>query len=1057
MRFTGWAYVFVVFLFGSCGVDVPGPVSEALQQIPKEIDFNEHVKPIISDRCFACHGPDQKKLEAGLRLDLEESAKGELPENSNHYAIVPGRPGASTLIERIMSADPELMMPPPDSKLNLSDVEKAILLRWIEQGAEYKPHWAFIEPEKLEIPENYEGQPIDFFIEKRLNSLGLGKSPRAKKEILLRRVSFDLTGMPPTLQEMDAFLTDKSVDAYEEMVDRMLASPRYGEHMAAGWMDLARYADTHGYTVDRFRDMSPWRDWVIQAFNKNMPYDQFVTWQLAGDLLPDASHEQILATGFNRNHQQNMEGGIVPEEFRVEYVADRTHTLGTAFLGLTLECARCHDHKYDPVSQKEYYQLFSFFNNVNEAGQISFDNATPVPTLLLSAANTNQKIDSLREQIINLENEIEKYYKDNSRSDFTNPKPVSKKRYPSGMVGYFDLDDAAIYNKLNRRQKGTMRQQHVQDKLTPDLVEGKYGRALLLDGDAWLDLGGVGAFDRYQPFSVGLWINIPASMENGVIFHKGEGALLYNFRGFHVAVKNNKLELLMARTMPENAIVEYAGNVPRDKWIHLMLTHDGSGKADGLRIYLNGKEQVTEVENDNLYKSILFGREKEPGIQIGARWRGVGAKNATVDEIVIFDRQLADLEIKQVHDPEIFSDYFEREDFDGSSIEEFNQYYLFNDHACNKLRSTLEERRKKLCVVVDTLSEVMVMNELPKPRNTHILERGLYDNYGDQVEAGTPSILLDMDDTFAKNRLGLARWLFDERHPTTARVTVNRIWQQFFGRGLVLTSEDFGNQGRRPSHTGLLDWLAVEFRESGWDIRHLIKKIVMSDAYRQSSIAPEELFAKDPENKWLARGPTVRLTAEMMRDNVLQASGLLVEKLGGPSVYPYQPEDLWRINGGTYQMSENDGRYRRSLYTIWKRTVPHPTQAIFDAPSRSICTARRQETSTPLQALVLLNDPLYLECAIVLGVEIASEEQLKNGIETAFRKLTGRRPSQNELDILTDLQRSEESKFIEHTEKAKGWLVKDSEIIDSDRRAFLASCAVVASTIMNADATMIKR
>lgn len=1064
-------YLFsLMLLLVGCGQSLPDEIAAAAESLPEQLDFNIHVKPILSDRCFACHGPDQAKRKADLRLDVAEAAYAELPESPGKRAIKPGSLKGSEAFQRIISTDPEAMMPPPDSELKLSAREKAILARWIKAGAEYKPHWAFIPPTQTEVPKTkYPDQvrnEIDAFILKKLEQKGWEPSPEADKETLLRRVSLDLTGLPPSVAEMDKFLADKTPEAYEKAVDRLLASTHYGERMATDWMDLARFADTHGYTVDRFRDMSPWRNWVIEAFNKNMPYDQFVIWQLAGDLLPDATSEQILATGFNRNHQQNMEGGIVEEEFRVEYVADRTNTLGKAFMGLTMECARCHDHKYDPISQKNYYQLYSFFNNVPEAGQISWDNATPVPTMLLS----NEKVDSIRhflqQEIADKEQEIVAWEAEN-RTGFEKwltdirPKTALTKEFPTGVVAHFPLDNASLSNALSPAEQGRMKTQLVGTE--PNLVAGYQQQGLQLDGDAWLDLGSVGAFERTDPFTIGIWVKLPASLKNGVIFHKGDGAALYNWRGFHLALKDNRLEVLMAHTAPSNAIIEYGPDLPRDQFIHLALTYDGSSTAKGLRVFLNGRELETTVEQDHLYKTILFssGGQNEKGIQIGARWRGIGIKGAVVDNITVIKREITLLEMLQLANPVAYRELLQKP-VENLSKEErlaWQQFYFRQVLPGAKPRiQELQKLRQTVNEVTDTLQEIMIMQEKEKPRQAYILNRGQYDDYGEEVFPNTPENILPFPDDLPQNRLGLAQWLFREDHPLTARVTINRLWQQCFGQGLVRTTEDFGNQGELPSHPELLDWLAISLRESGWDVKAMLKKIVLSATYRQSSIPTPELARDDPPNKWLARGPSRRLSAEMLRDNALAASGLLSDKIGGPSVKPYQPEGLWRINGGNYQAGKGDQLYRRSLYTFWKRTVPHPTQATFDAPARDNCTVRRQKTNTPLQALVLLNDPVYLEAARVLGQRISYLDKPAEGIQLAFRLLTGRKANPEELELLLELREKEEQKFRKNPEKMQGWLQagvakKDNSI----PQPLLAANTVVASTIMNADAAIIKR
>ena len=1060
---------FFLWCFTACSSEVPTEIAQEMANVPKKLDYNIHVKPILSDRCFACHGNDNAKQQASLRLDIADNAYGELTENPGKYAIVPKKIGKSEVFHRIISTDPEVLMPSPESNLVLSNYEKAVLIKWIKEGAEYKPHWSFLPPKKAATPtvqqSDWINNPIDHFVLNNLENKGWQPAETADKETLLRRVTFDLTGLPPTLTEIDNFIADNSPNAFEKAIDRLLASPHYGERMAVDWLDLARFADTHGYTVDRYRDMSPWRDWVIQAFNENMPYDQFVTWQLAGDMLPNASKEQILATGFNRNHPQNMEGGIVPEEFRVEYVADRTNTLGAAFLGLTMECARCHDHKYDPISQKEYFQLYSFFNNVKEAGQISFNNATPVPTMLLTneeqeatLAFINKKITTQETAITQFESTIREEFNEWLANGRLQERIIGN--FPKGMTAHFNLNNESIHNRLNPRQKGKMKQQHAAS-VPLNLAKGRKGKGLLLDGDAWLDLEAVGAFNRTMPFSVGIWVKLPKDLKNGVIFHKGDGAALYNFRGYHLALKGNRLEILMAHTEPYNAIIKYGEDLPREEWIQLTLTYDGSSQAKGLKTYLNGQELVTTTDQDHLYKDIIFKTKKEAGLQIGARWRGIGIKGAVADDITVFNRTLTQPSVLHLVNKESAQALFKKPVAVLNEQEKIGLKDWFvqaKKRKYHQLLTQLQKERTTLNQTVDTISEIMVMREMEQPRPSFVLERGAYDAHGEQVFPNTPESILPMRDDLPKNRLGLAQWLMEEQNPLTARVAINRIWQQFFGQGLVKTSNDFGFQGELPSHPKLLDWLAVDFQEKGWDVKAIIKKIVLSATYQQSSKTTPEIAAADKANKWLARGPTIRLTAEMVRDNALAASDLLVKKIGGKSVKPYQPEGLWKVNGGKYTPDEGENLYRRSIYTFWKRSIPNPTQATFDAPDRSNCTIQRQKTSTPLQALIMLNDPTFTEAAKVIGEQISTIENPSIGIATAFKKLTGRQPTEDELQVLLELQQAEYQNFKVKPKKIKGWLSQGAyQLVKNIEPARIAANTIVASTIINADATIVKR
>ena len=1069
MRYNPIFLLLFSIVIASCSTDIPEDVSKEYNKLPSVLDFNLHVKPILSDKCFLCHGPDKASQKAGLHLDEAKAAYARLA-NSGNYAITPGNLNKSEVFHRIVSDDPDYKMPDPESNLELTAYEKAVIIKWIEDGAEYKPHWSFIKPVKQKPPKIKNEQKainfIDNFVIKKLEANNLELSKEADKEILLRRLSFDLTGLPPTTDEINAFLLDKSENAYEKQVDRLLASVHYGEKMAADWMDVARFADTHGYTVDRYRDMSPWRDWVIKTFNDNMPYDKFILWQIAGDLLPSPTKEQVLATAFNRIHPQNMEGGIIPEEFRVEYVLDRVNTSGQAFMALTVGCAKCHDHKYDPISQKEYYEMSAFFNNVNEAGQISWDDAMPVPTMLNTTDQQDEILKFLLDQVQQKEEQADSV-SNREQKAFENwlsegkYKYVVKTKYPKSAIAHFEFENERLVNRLNSSQIGKMEQIGSSNEKA-QFGEGKSGDGLELDGDAWFDTEGVGSFRKSEPFSISINVNLPDDIENGVIFHTGDGAAIYCFKGFHLALADNKLQLLMAHTAPDNAIIEHtAQEVPRNTWINLTMTYDGSGKASGLKIFQDGEELETEIEIDNLYKDIHFKRKQEPGIQVGARWRGKGIGGATVDDLMIFDTELSTLEIIQITDRKQFVEILSKqaEELTPTEAALLQTYFLYNySGEYQKMQLELQAARAIYSDSLENVQELMVMKEMPENRKTFVLERGVYSEYGDEVSANTPNAILPMPQDLPRDRLGFAHWLIHRDHPLTARVTVNRIWQNYFGQGLVKTTEDFGNQGAMPSHPHLLDWLAVEFMEMRWDLKKLQKLIVMSTAYRQSSLASRELLELDPENALLARGPAVRLTAEMIRDNALMASGLLNSKIGGKSVHPYQPKDLWKVNNAKYVQDTGDKLYRRSMYTIWKRSVPHPTLATFDAPDRSECAVRRQKTNTPLQALVLLNDPIFVETSKVMGEQITNSQNPKDGISEVFMKLTGRKPNESEMSILLELQQAEYEKFKDREDKTIGWLeageYKVSNTYDKNR---LAANAVVASAIMNSDATITKR
>ncbi|WAC13792.1 DUF1553 domain-containing protein [Dyadobacter pollutisoli] len=1065
-------WTFTTCLFWSCSPELPEDVAVAMKELPNKLDYNRHVKPVLSDKCFACHGPDKAKQKGGLRLDLPEFALEMHSKNSGRAAIDPGDLADSEFFHRIISSDPEYIMPTPESHLSLTAREKAALIKWIEDGAEYKPHWAFVKPEKTDLPKishsNLAVNPIDHFIFQKLEEENLHPSAQAEKALLLRRLSLDLTGLPPTLEETDAFLKDNASNAYEKQVDRLLASPHYGEKMAVDWLDLARFADSHGYTVDRLRDMSPYRDWVIGAFNKNMHYDQFIHWQLAGDLMAHPTRDMVIATAFNRNHQQNMEGGVIEEEFQAEYVVDRTNTFGDAFMGISVGCAKCHDHKYDPITQKNYYELFSFFNNVKEAGQISWNDALPTPTLMLPSPEQERMLRFINANIKIQEKKLSESQREaiSGFSDWLkkgNHKLLAKQNIPhTGLQAQYTFDKGSLQNKANPKERGTMKRESGQAGGDPEFEKTADREALLLNGDVFLDLNQAGVFRKSEPFTIGIWVNVPANLKEGVILHKSQAERLYNFRGYHLYLKNDRLELNMAHTAPSNAITRVTTMpVPRNKWIQLTVTYDGSSKASGLKLYMDGAEAAMETTMDQLTKDILFKFSVEPGLQIGAWWRGLGFTGGKVDDIVVYNRALTPFETGILARKTNWSAITAKMTSQLSPTETaaLRDYYLSAiSPETNLARKNLQIARTAQADSTERIPELMVMQEMPKPKQTHILLRGNYDAPGEKVFPATPQSILAFPKNLPKNRYGLAQWLTHPDNPLTARVEVNRLWQNFFGAGIVKTTEDFGNQGEMPSHPELLDWLAVTFRESGWDIKKMNKLIVMSATYRQDSRTSKDVRDKDPENRLYARGPANRLSAEMIRDNALMASGLLNKKIGGKSVKPYQPDGLWSINNTSYDPDSGDAVYRRSLYVIVKRSVPNPTLATFDATTRSYCVVRRQKTNTPLQALVTLNDPTFIEAAKVMGEQMTRIADPRAAITVAYRRLTGKKPPSKELNLLVRLQKVEKEKFSKNPEKARGWLTSGQfKVTSKIDPAMVAANSVVASTILNSDASLTKR
>lgn len=1068
------------------------PRAPQVAGLPDVVDFNFHVRPILSDRCFKCHGPDDRTRKAGLRLDTKNGPFAKL--ESGHYAVVPGSTRRSELVRRILSTDPQVMMPAPESHLVIDDYERAVLVRWIEQGARWKPYWAFLPPVKPAVPSVADARPgrheIDAFVVSSLEPHGVSPAPEASRETLIRRATFDLTGLPPTLAEIDAFVTDTSPGAWETVVDRLLASLAHGERMASEWLDLARFADSHGYQDDGMRDMSPWRDWVIAAFNRNLPFDQFITWQLAGDLLPGATDEQILATAFNRNHMQSQEGGIVPEEYRTEYVVDRVNTFGRAFLGVSVECARCHDHKYDPVLQKEYFQLYAFFNSVNETGQIPYS-GIPSPTLVLKDDAARAKLAALAAAIgpLAAEADVNAPRYDAAYSAWLQrlaTVPAERRIEPRGLVVHLPLEGSVQTMVTEGKEKKRVPKVIFANAIgkpaslggdrdrVPVTIDGRVGLAQRLVGDSFIEIDRpVGAFERNHPFSFAIWYRLEKDTAAGpLVTHSG--GLFDGNRGYELVIhKGGTLSAALHHVFPDNSIeIETTAPLGANAWHHVAVTYDGSSRAAGLRLFLDGAPAATRVVVDHLERSILHAGDRKNwmgphALRIGRR-HDETLSDVSVDEFRLYDRDLTPLEVAGIAgaaDPlgEILrTAAADRTAAARAALRE--EYVRRHVPAREGVVARLAALRGEENTLLTSLPEVMVMRELPQPRPTFVLARGAYDAPTTRVEPGVPPSILPFPAALPKNRLGLAKWLLDPRHPLTSRVIVNRTWAMFFGNGIVATPEDFGSQGQLPSHPELLDWLATTFVESGWNLKALERRILLSATYRQSSIASATLREEDPANRWLARGPSYRRTAEQIRDNALAVSGLLVSRIGGRSVYPYQPPGLWEElatrNATTYTQGHGDDLHRRSLYSVWKRSTPPPAAISFDAPERLYCVARRQRTSTPLQALVLLNDPQYLEAARVLG-----ERMVRDGgrtpserIAMGFRLVTGRRPEARELALLEALQAAECASFTARPRAARAMLAvgehpRDQSLDPGDA----ASYAVVASTMLSMDEALNKR
>ena len=1092
----------------------------------RKIDFNQQIKPILSDRCFKCHGPDKSKVDAELQLTSFEAATALLP--SGKRAIVPFNTKESELVRRIMSEDPHELMPSPKSNLQLTAEEKKLLIQWIAEGAVYQDHWAFIPPFRYPSPliinKNWVKTPIDDYILQKLEEKGLKPNDEATKEVIIRRLTFDLTGLPPSVEEVQTFIRDASPNAYERLVDRLLASPHFGERMALEWLDVARYADSHGYQDDGMRNTYPYRDWVIRAFNQNLSYDKFTTWQLAGDLLPNPTLDQLIATCFNRNHQQSQEGGVVPEEYRVEYVSDRVATFGKAFLGLTTECAKCHTHKYDPIDHKDYYGLFAFFNQNNESGIVPY-NGEASPTVLLPTPAAQKKLDSLRSlmephlKAIKMtdpyKEDLEKWLLKINQSDF------SSVREPVGRVLYLNFEkiDTTLIGdmitpptkaELERRakeleksksdstikikppgkfsgflnmEKGDSTVKAVRfsgdkDKF-PVLVAGKKGQGISFRGEAGIEAGKALSYDRFQPFSVSIWVKLNKQGEEGPIFNKANSEE-EGFRGWACKLnKNGTLSFQFAHVLPDNAIdFVTIDTLKVGEWTHIALTYDGSSKASGIRFWLNGKIPKYKLLVDNLQKSLVFARFN---VIRGTRNFTLGSnsprtmQHMDMDELEIYKRTLSELEVMALYQdqPDLISQVIRNKTRSDQEQEQLLSYFLLRGYQSDVKRSqdSLISLRSQENYIATNEEEVMIMTDRSEYRKTFILDRGAYDAPTKiEVAPNTiPKIFPFDEDKYPKNRLGLAQWLLDEKNPLFARVAVNRFWQMLFGKGLVLTQEDFGNQGSFPTHLELLDYLALNFREKNWDVKAFLKEIVLSATYRQSSYTSVMAKEVDVSNDLYSRYPAHRLPAELVRDNALAASGLLVPQIGGPSVHPYQPEGLWEAlatrNATRYIQNHGDSLYRRSLYTIWKRSSPPPSMLNFDATDRSYCAVRRQKTASPLQALVLMNDPQFVEAARILAEKMQRIPKAYGNISTesdrlmyCFQALTSRQPRKEELRILTELYENQRTYFKENEEKAIALLqVGEFERDKQLDPAITAAYTIVASTIMNFDEFLVIR
>lgn len=1043
----------VLAVAGSCIIEQ----GVAGEQLSSPLSYNRNIRPILSDKCYFCHGPDPEYREAGLRLDTAEGSLDVIESGD--------------FLDRIQNDDPDLMMPPPYSKLSLSSNEKARLAKWVDAGAKYEKHWSFEElPESVPMPEvkdqSWSRKDFDRFVLARLEREALTPTAEAAPIRWLRRATLHLTGLPPTLEEINAFEASVRSDgeaAYDSAVDRLLSSPAYGEHMAVAWLDAARYADSYGYQSDQLNTQWPYRDWVVRAFNDNLPYDEFLTWQLAGDLLENPTPDQRLATAFNRLHRLTNEGGAVYEEWRIENVADRVHTFGTAILGLTMECSRCHDHKYDPITMRDYYSLSAFFNSIDENGVYDSSSKVPSPTMVLPTQEQSQAMSHAQSKLEvaemvytkTLESDLERYteWRSGANAESLELKDLQIEATFDKVV---ESDSSKNNDKtsaaLGKVSYSGLNEVAVTKSPLPRMDNRGERRAVRLDGDRPITLQSIGPFDRWTPFTFSIAFREPKRADSRcVIAHHSAGTDV-GYNGWDLLIDNGYVESRLYRVWPGNALgIRTVEPIASDRWHHLAVTYDGSSMAEGIKLYLDGKLLETEMVRDNVKKSVSLPVNNGDKLVVGQRFRSRGLAGGLVDEVHVFTRELSPTEINYLAT--------------GAAIEPTLKYYKSAiDLESRKALRNLTAARRAVVEAEERMHEIPVMEEMHTPRAAHILARGLYDaKTSDETLVGRDTfenILLPFPADLPRNRLGLAQWVTNPNHPLTARVAVNRMWRNFFGIGLVSTPENFGLQGELPTHPALLDWLSRNFVNNGWDTKRFCKNIVLSATYRQDSVVSPEVRQRDPENLLLARGPAFRSSAEQVRDMALAASGLLNRKFGGPPVSPYQAGgDLWKESNNmspAYRQSVGKALHRRSVYSVWKRTAPLPNMMAFDATSREVCVVSRSRTNTPLQALVLLNDVQFVEASRALATDVIREyEDDDSRVNAIFRSFTSREPLELEKRILAELLCSERKYYNSRPEEAAKLIqLGDTDPSESLDTIELAAFTIISQTVLNLDATV---
>ncbi len=1151
-----------------------------------QVDFNRDVRPVFSNICFECHGPDANERQTDWRLDTKEGAFQEL--DAGGFAIVPGKSAASEMYRRLTAEDPAERMPPEDFPKQPTKEQIENIKKWIDQGAKWRGHWAFEKPQQPQPPQvkhkDAVRNPIDNFVVSRLEAEGLTPSPQADRATLIRRVTFDLTGLPPTVQEVDAFLADKSPNAYEKLVDRLLASPRYGEHMSRFWLDAARYGDTHGLHLDNERSLWPYRDWVIGAFNNNMPFDQFTVEQLAGDLLPEPTLQQKIATGFNRCNVTTSEGGSIPEEYRVRYAVDRVETLGTVWMGLTLGCTVCHDHKFDPFTQKEFYQLFAYYNNIDE-NPMDGNALLPPPIIKVPTPQQSAKLTEFDQAIAAKQKTL-----DGELPEIDQAQAAWESKWGEKLRDQWELlslesmtssggstltkqedgsvlatgknpgtDDYEVLARTNATGITTIRlealtheslsgngpgragngnflltefEAEVAPADKPDQwktvkfssaladfsqAKGNYFVKHAIDGDFGDDNGwAVDGSNRHEDRTAFFIPAEPFGFEGGTLIkirmkHQSRWTN-HSIGRFRLSVTDDRAVLpatlsgwqLAGMFKAESGDEAFNSAYPPEQGVDLSATYDDGkikwepqpkfddGKVHELKGYV-GATYLYRTVNSPSPRKAIFSLGSNDAIKMWVNGKAVLSNN--VQRVVEPNQDQVTVELQPGENQILLKIvnygaghgfYFQKSIENGNSEvleltpllakstesrsagdnKRLRDYYRRNySPDWRRMSDELTSIKKQKQSLLGKIPATMIMKDKAEPRDCFVLIRGEYTKPGEKVEMGVPAALPALPSDAPKNRLAVARWLVDEKHPLTARVTVNRFWQQYFGTGIVKTSEDFGSQGEWPSHPQLIDWLATDFIRSGWDVKRLQKLIVMSATYRQSSKVTREIHARDPQNRLLAHGPRFRLDAEMLRDNALFLGGLLVEQVGGKSVRPYQPDGLWKAVGysgsNTVKFTRDSGEklYRRSLYTFWKRTAPPPSMSTFDAPSRESCTVRRARTNTPLQALLLLNDEQYVEAARKFAERVLTDggADLPSRVEFAFRSATARRPTAAEMEVFTKLYQNHLSEYQQNQAAAEKLLsVGESPRNEKLDVSELAAWTMIANVILNLNETITK-